>query len=137
MTKLADYWTNDNPRGCWCLKDDAPQWLLDAVRDACRGDFNDWLWDECRAACLAIDDGALTPDETHSHADSQVDIYTQDLFAWAADMCLTSTWSEAEEQAEDFGVMTAKLQAIQYYAIDYIANVIVNAWKESQKDEES
>ena len=82
------------------LKDETPDWLQAAVRDAHKGDLpNDWVFAECEAACNAIDDDSLSSDDTHDYTDGRVDIYTKDLFCWATDMCLSRTWSDAEEEA--------------------------------------
>ncbi len=97
---------------------------------------NDWIYAECRAACAAIDDESLSDDDgysLHSHADSQVDTYTRDLFQWGADMCLTDTYSNAESEAEDCGftegaTIEEHFRAIQYHAVYAIAATILGAW---------
>lgn len=117
------------------LKDNAPAWLRDAIYDAHTGDGpRDWIYAECEAACLAIDDGALaSDDDLHEYADGQVDIYTADRFAWAAEMCLSGTMAHAEEALEDMGGHTGtladQLGALQYCAIEAIAATIFHAYE--------
>lgn len=126
------YFTTENPRKIVTLIDDAPQWLKDAVRDAHQGDMpNDWIYAECAAAFDAIEEG-LDEDNLHSHVDSQVDIYTKNLFQWAADMCLTSTYSEAEASMIEMCAPTDTLDRIrgtQYAAILYIDECMLRAWE--------
>lgn len=115
------------------LADDAPEWLLAAVRDAHQGTLpNDWIYAECEAAYTS------EYDDMAEHADSRIDIYTKDLYQWAADMCLTDTFAQAEAEAEYMasapGTAVQQLQSIQYCAIRYIAEVIHNARKEHAND---
>ncbi len=118
------------------LADNAPKWLYNTVRDAHQGDMpNDWIFQVCKDAYEAEDLDPTADGAIHEFADSSVDIYTKDLYQWAADMCLTSTYSNAQSNAEDFGQSNAQpikdqLKIIQYCAIAYIAEVIANAKKE-------
>ncbi len=110
------------------LLDDAPDWLKAAVRDAHNGALpNDWVFEECKAAF----DAGTDPDELDDYVDGRVEVYTRPLFQWAADMCLTNMFAEAQEEASEFGRssddMEKRLQAIQYCAIRYIATVMVQA----------
>lgn len=115
------------------LRDSAPAWLRDAIYDAHMGDGpRDWIYFECEAACLAIDDGALaSDDDLHEYADGQVDIYTADRFAWAAEICLSDTMAHAEEALKDMGGHTGtladQLGALQYCAIENIARTMLDA----------
>jgi hypothetical protein len=139
-TKLASFFTRDNPRHVVCLKDDAPEWLRDAVYATCDG-ATDWVYEECEAACSAIDDGSLTDDDgLHEHADGQVDIYTQKLAQWYADTCLSGVYSAAEQEAEDMGTegsldVNRTLMTIQYCAIRSIAAAMLRAWQENAEEE--
>lgn len=112
----------------YTLKDDAPEGLLEAIREAhCDMFPNDWVWEECKAAYEEETD-LTDSDALHEYADSRVDIYTKALFTWAADMCLTSLYSDAEPEAEElFSAVPStseRFQAIQYFAIHRIATVI-------------
>jgi hypothetical protein len=134
----------DNGETFYTLKDDAPEWLLSAVRDAHQGDApDDWTWNECRAAADAIDDGILDElddDDVHDHADTRTEIYTRKLFQWAADMCLSSTYANAEDEANDLvgdkATIEDRLRTIQYCAIRAIATTILQAYTAVTKEEE-
>lgn len=122
------------------LKEDAPGWFRDAVYEAHGGMFpNDWVYAECFAACEAIDDGVFTPgpdieddmEGFDGYVDSRVDIYTKDRFQWAADMCLTDLFAEAEERAtelcSDATPLADRLGAVQYAAIERVAHAMLDA----------
>lgn len=143
MTSIASYFDNTKTRDSGerfvTLNDDAPDWLQSAVRDA-QGTFpNDWIYAECLAAVEAFDSGDFDEDYIHEHADGRVDVYTRELYQWAADMCLTDTWANAEEEAKELGGAEAsieqRLTSIQYCAIRYIAEVMLNACKDAAKEE--
>ncbi|HEV2310777.1 MAG TPA: hypothetical protein VGU73_09645 [Acidimicrobiia bacterium] len=142
-TNFARYFTTgtrESGKTFTKLTDDAPEWLKTAVREAHQGTLpNDWIYAECRAAVEAVDSGALDvededDDDVHNHADAQVDVYTQELFQWAADFCLTDTFSAAEEEAENMGYgedddVSKRLAAIQYAALRHIADTMKQACK--------
>lgn len=119
------------------LTDDAPEWLKNAVSEAHQGTLpNDWICAECFAAVEAVDSGALDvededDDDVHSYADSQVDVYTQELFQWAADFCLTDTFAAAKQEAHDMGMRDGDLEkqiaVVQYAAIRHIADTMKQA----------
>jgi hypothetical protein len=123
------------------LKEERPEWLHEAVREAHFGDLpNDWIYSTCEAVCDAFDAGDFGTDEdeehdaVHSFADSQVDVYTKDVFQWAADFCLSTTYSNAEEAAKDMGSDLAQglekaIQSIQFCAIEAITRIILDACK--------
>jgi len=126
------------------IKEDAPPWLLSAVREAHDGALpNDWVFAECFAACEAIDDGALAVataidddcEDLHHYVDGRVDPYTKDRFQWAADMCLTELFAAAEERASELCTdampMADRLGAIQYAAIERVATTILEAARAS------
>lgn len=119
------------------LKDSAPEWMLGAVRDAMRNEMSDWLWEECEAAVNAIDEGSLTSaDDVDQYADGRVEIYTRERFKWAAVHCLLDTFTEAEAEVEENGLAASdasiadRIAAVQFCAIRYIAEVILNAVEE-------
>ena len=118
------------------LADDRPEWLQTAVRETHQGTLpNDWIYEECRAAVEAFDEGTLDDSEendgdVHAYADSRVDVYTKALYEWAADFCLTETWSTAEQEAKDMGLpeeTTKRIVFIQYAAIRHIADTMRQA----------
>lgn len=61
-------------------------------------------------------------------------MYTKALYQWQADMCHTDTYAYAEERLEDMGSASAKgeqrVAALEYCAIEYIAETILAAWQE-------
>jgi hypothetical protein len=134
---IADYFathTRPNREPYVTLRDGSPEWLQDAVRDAHRGTLpNDWIYAECLAAVEAFDEGTIADDSgdgMHEHADSRVDVYTKELYQWAAAVCLTDTWAEAEAEARETGMpeeTERRIACIQYHAIRYIAEVMRNA----------
>ena len=133
------------PEGCATraitLTDDRPDWLLEAIQEAHCSDLpRDWIYQECEAACDAIDNGSLDEDSVHEHADSRVDVYTQARYDWAADMCGTSTFSEAESTLDDLGRTgvdtTELLGQLQYCACERIARVILDAYETSKLEQE-
>jgi hypothetical protein len=136
---ISDYFvsgTRDNGETFVTLRDDRPEWLQDAVRDAHRGTLpNDWIYAECLAAVEAYDDSTIVDDAgddggMHEYADSRVDVYTKELYRWAAAVCLTDTWAEAEAEARETGMpeeTERRIACIQYHAIRYIAEVMRNA----------
>lgn len=122
------------------LREDAPEWLRDAVYKAHDGRFpDDWIYAECLAAAHAIDDESLTEDSLHEHADSQVDIYTKDRFQWAANFCLSDIYGEAEEQAAELWSaeqsIVDRIGVIQFCAIERIAGIILAAVTENTSNE--
>lgn len=143
MTEFAKHFerkTRDSGEPFVTLKDDAPEWLQDAVQDAHQGTLpNDWIYAECLAAVEAFDNEELGEDGdgVHEHADGRVDTYTRDLYQWAADMCLTDTWASAESEAEDMGptgTTLNRIASIQYCAIRHIAEIMRNVCLEAMKE---
>ena len=119
--------------------DDRPEWLHDAIHEAHGSDLpDDWVYAECEAACDAIDDGSLTGDDSvHEFADARVDVYTRDLYRWAADKCLSDTYASAESDASDCGMpdeTEKRIAIIQYHAIARIARTILAARDEHAND---
>ena len=114
------------------LADGRPDWLHDAVRDAHQGALpNDWIYSECNAAVEAFDAGDLADeDAVNEYVDGRVDVYTKELYQWAADFCLTETFAAAEQEARDMGLpeeTEKRLQCIQYAAIRHIADTMREA----------
>jgi len=129
------------------LTDDRPEWLHDAVREAHGGGSdlpNDWIYQECQAAAelcddrgaeLAAEDG--DGDVIHEHADGRVDVYTRDRFQWAADLCLSTVYALAEDEAEGMPTgeaLSDRIGVIQFYAIQSITRTIVDAWRKACED---
>lgn len=149
-TKLGSFFTNDNPRKVWSLTDDRPQWLQDAVYAAHSNGAdapNDWIYSVCRDVCREIDDETLTADladeddsgRIHEWVDGQVD-YTQALYQWQADMCLTDCYANAESSLNDLGMSKAtgeqRVAALQYQAIEAITQTILSAANDNPNDDD-
>lgn len=136
--KLASYFetkTRSDGSAFVRFKDDAPEFLLAAIRDAHQGDLpNDWIWRVCFDVCIAIDTGVINVDEgewfddCHGFANQNVEIYTRKLFQWLADVCLTTTFAQASEDADDVGTedssIEGRVRLIQYFAIRRIAEIV-------------
>lgn len=119
------------------LTSNRPEWLQAAIQEVHGSDFpNDWIYAECRDACAAIDDGAITDDDSiHSYADGAVEIYTSRVYQWAADMSRTDMFANAESEAEDLGGgekqgTEKRIQVLQYLAICTIARAMLAAHDE-------
>lgn len=133
---------SDPESGYVTLKGGRPDWLQDAVRQAHRGTLpNDWIYQECRAAVEAFDAGNLTDeDSAHEYTDIRVDPMTKSLFQWAADFCLTETWSSAHEEARDMGMpddIEKQIAAVQYAAILHIAETMLEACEKRVSEPET
>lgn len=120
-------------KDAWCLADNHPEWLHEAIRAAHGTDLpNDWIYSVCRDVCGAIDDGVFMDDEDAAWewADSQVDVYTRRLYQWAADMSLTDCFAYASEEANDFMSsnedITKRIGTIQFCAIYNIVKTLVD-----------
>jgi hypothetical protein len=73
--------TRSNGTNYTCCKDDAPEWLKDAVHSIHEGMFpHDWLYRVAEDCMEGIIDGDEDP-----NTDSFVDVYTKYLMQWALD----------------------------------------------------
>lgn len=132
--------TRDDGTVFLCRKDDAPEWVADACQEAHHGTFpDDWIYEEIAAAFDAWEEHDGQRPDDHEHADGRVDIYTKDRFRWAADMCLTDLFSEAQDQADmgGCGDLQERIGIVQYYAIQMIANTIWDAIEAAAGEEEA
>lgn len=145
--KLARFFesaTRDSGATYVRMVDDAPEWLTDAVRAAHLGDLpNDWIYEQCRDVCDAIDEGSISDSDSVSvWADGRADIYTHDLYAFAKDMFHTYTFSNGEELARDVGgdndrgSISEQIGRVQYFAIETIAQAILSAFEEHSADDD-
>jgi hypothetical protein len=86
-TELYNAFTKDNPRAVWCLKDESPEWMLDAILAAHWDDRlpDGWIYESCRDIASALaEEGNPTEDTISDIADSQTDTGTYDLLQWVA-----------------------------------------------------
>lgn len=132
---LPKYFTSRkraNGENYYTLTDDAPEILKSAVRNAHFGDLpNDWVYDVAAEAWQEATRHGLTSEDVPQYADGLVSVYTKEIYQWAADMCLTYTYSAAKDMAEDCGALTGdpekQLRAIQYFATEAIVQAMVDA----------
>lgn len=124
--------THSNGESFTVLRHKAPEWLKLAVNKAHCGDpTNVWIYAECQAACEAIVDGGLIDDESvFDYTDRRVDVDTSDIYQWAADMCLTHTYTEAENDEISATGPADQIGLIQFRAIERIAQTMLNAYLE-------
>lgn len=139
MALAAHFERIKRPNGKWSytLKDTAPEWLRDAVYSAHTDrPPNDWIYEECYDACVAIDDDSLS--DCGEYADQKVEPYTRELFEWAAEFCLSSLFAESEETVNGYrkhgDTVSTRLIAIQREAITFIASTILTAWENNQSE---
>jgi len=129
-----------NDEVIYFLSDDAPEWLQNAVYKAHLDQApNNWIFEQCYYACLAIDDNSFSDEDyIYQHADNHVDEYTKLVHQWSADMCLGSLYAYAAEEAENFfdKDITKNIQLIQYHAILFIVQTILDAYKEQKEQDE-
>jgi hypothetical protein len=97
----------DNGESFTSLKDTAPEWLHDLVREA-HGEFlpDDWRYDAIRSALGDIgDSGAETADDlddvAHEFADGNVDTYNAARIAWLASHLSRAGY--CDDAAQEFG----------------------------------
>jgi len=145
MSKYFERKTRDDGTKFWTVRDDAPEWVTDAVREAhCSGaDLpNDWIYEECADAFEAIECGDIADDDSiHEYADGRVDVYTRNLANWYAEFCLSDTLAQAESEVEDCGGygdadVNKRIAMAQYFAIARIARVIFEACQENDEASE-
>jgi hypothetical protein len=126
----------DNGGTFHALKDNAPQWIADAVR-AAHGDRLpcDWIYKQCDAIASDIRQAILHEDiEPNDLADSietEADIYTASLTAWLADDIRNLDY--CNQWADDMPVRKSDLCAMisggQWLAKQEIAGAMVQAYQ--------
>jgi len=133
---LAEAFTTDNPRKVWALRDDAPQWMEEAIHDAHNAIGltmpDDWAYatlaniaDELASRAM---DTVDIRDDLHEIADSLVDIYTSELTAWlhtcpVAAACI-------DDAADEYGPIHSVVSGIargQYAAIYAMATSLLDS----------
>jgi hypothetical protein len=145
LQKYFELKQRDNSDEFVVFTDDCPQWVQDTVFEAHFNGKdlpNDWIYKTCYDIFGACENDELDSDESiDAFIDGYVDIYTNSLFKWGADLCNSYTYASAEEEALEFtdfnnGLSTA-LQAIQYCAIKNIVHVVLNCCDEHKEEEEN
>ena len=114
------------------LREDAPEWLRDAVHEAHDDEIpNDWRYEKCAELWDAITDEGNAGMEPYEFAEGLTDIYTSRLLDWLTpgrlhyiDMVLNN------EQVKSFSTILSIAQAD---AIDRMAIILVDAYKENAR----
>ena len=135
---MFDTRKRDNGETFVCFTDDAPEWLRDVVRDLHSNSFpSDWIYCAAKAAVEQIESEGYDSDNAHEWADGMVDIYTRDLYQFAADNCLTGWYGDAESEADDLGHENQepheRIALVQYCAYARIFNAIGEAIEENNE----
>jgi hypothetical protein len=97
--------TRDNGETFYCLSDNSPEWMREAMQDA-HSDFlpDDYKYrmiHECAAALTDYEPDSWE-DSLHEIADGLVDVYTSDLTAWLASDVRRVGY--CEEAATEYGL---------------------------------
>lgn len=137
--ELTDYFqrkTRDDGTTFVTLTDDAPEWLDDAVMAAHDGEWpNDWRYETCESIVeMLAGSGADPSDAAWEIADSLVDVYNHDLYAWAT----PDRWCYVDEAIENLGEVRDLSQALmqgQFYCIERMALALADAIEENAGDE--
>jgi len=113
------------------LVEEAPEWLLDAVREAHDGEApNEWRWSRCAALYHTISEGF----DIDAECDSLVDIYYTDLFQWLADDPSRRYYCDdviAEGLVSD-ATLYAIVASAQRVALGIMAGVLQEAYEENE-----
>ena len=117
------------------LKDNAPEWVSDAVRKA-HGERLpcDWIYKQCDSIASDIRQAIVHDDrepvDIADHLEIEPDIYTASLTAWLADHL--DNLNYCNEWAEEFSTGKVNLVALisggQWLAKREIANVMIAAF---------
>lgn len=98
--------TRDSGEAFYCLKDDAPDWMTAAIRDAHDNAGimpNDWIYNACHSAVSSLN--YYDPDDWNDSAgdiaDGMVDVYNSDRAAWLASDILFGEY--VSRAVEEFG----------------------------------
>lgn len=113
------------------LSDDAPEWLLDAVREAHDDELPDnWRWERCDDIVEAYEDGE---DDPSVIAEDLVDSYTSDLLSWLT----VSRLHWVDEAVAKYGFDTAfsTLQSAQRLCLEQMATTLITAIQNHKGDQ--
>ncbi len=138
-TNIASYFERkhrDNGEAYYTLKDDRPDWLHDAVREAHDDEFpNDWRFDQCDSIARAIDDGS---DDASEIANSLVDVHTIDLLRWVSgDLNRVGIVDEAVEMFgyEAADGLESTIRFGQFICLERMAQTLIDAVNENTEEE--
>lgn len=140
MTELAKQFetkVRDSGKSYVSLRDERPDWLHDAVRDAHEDEPpDDWRYETCQSICYLIDDGITEASEI---ADSLADIYTSDLIAWLGTHWCRRGWvdnARADGLIEPDADLETQLRIGQYCCIESMASIFLQAVQDNEEEEE-
>jgi hypothetical protein len=123
--QAMEYRTRDNGDGFYCLKDNAPEWVEDALPGVHGTDIwpDDWRYDVIHsAACDLCDRDDDWGEAVFEIADSCVYVYNGPLLQWA--MTDLSRIGAADEAAQDYGHEAGIIQRLQMAQAHEAADVI-------------
>jgi hypothetical protein len=116
------------------LREDAPDWLRDAVYEAHDGEIpNDWRYDICSALWDEITDEGNGGMEAWEHSSGLADVYTGRLLDWLTPGRLHYIDTVLEEWNEIKSFSTI-LPIAQSYAIDRMAIILVDAYNDNETE---
>ena len=93
----------------------------------------DYVFLVCSLVCEAIDDGAIDlttadslSDSIGQWAESAKEIYTGEIFKWAADMCGTALFAMAEDTLLELGFSEknnteARISCLEFFVLKFSA----------------
>lgn len=125
------------------LRDDAPGWCRDAVREAHDDELpDDWRFTTCRALADALlehveyNDGEIDDDWQHEAVDGQVDVYYSDLLDW---LRVGTRYTYVDDARAEYGNdadqdFMKSVATAQYYAISQMAGILERAVREAAEE---
>jgi hypothetical protein len=127
--------TRDNGDSFYCLKNDRPGWMVNAIRAAHDGKMpDDWTYDACHSIVCALcdsDDDATEGDIRNRDGEiiySCIDCYTNRLALWLASD--SARVGYCEEAGKEYGAQTDIVRAMQqgqYYELSLIFEPLLSA----------
>lgn len=126
------------------IKDGAPDWIKDAVKDAHNGGEilpDDWTYERARSAFEAISEADDPQDARHEWADGEADTYTSARLSWLADY--PGALDAVDEAVDEFGwpseaggTVAALAGRGQYIAAGRLYDAILAACEERAEEED-
>lgn len=144
---MSDYFKIDNRANGEAfvkLADDAPEWVLDAVREAHDGEFpDDWRYEMCERIFDGWHDGDWNPDDDDSmyeFADAAVDIYNMARLQWLAGHLERAAYCDeavAEYGWESIGDTYGLIGVGQLFCIRQMVDTIARAIVDNHETEDA
>jgi hypothetical protein len=137
MAESFEQRTRANGESFYALKDEAPDWMTDALYEAHNGILpDDWAYSAARSLVNGLAD--IDSDDTAESVqyngrdseiiDSCVDVYTGRLTAWlASHLARVAYCDDAAEEYGEPGDMIKRIAQGQYYELSQIFNAILSA----------